>query len=417
MAVQKISGIALSNLSKFIGIAKASIKKIGSVTYTQTTYATWNNGDRSSYITLSNGNLTATASSSGWRSVRCNLGKNSGRYYFEITADSIAGSYPGQNALFGVADILMSVDNYVGSSSGNGWGWWGNDTQKQYYHAGSASSAPVGIVNGDIVMIAFDVEAGKIWFGKNGTWNGSGDPGAGTNEVYSGLDAFSNTYYACLSLQSPAYATANFGATAFSHTVPAGFVAGLPQITYTSWNSADKSSLLTLSNGNLTATHDSSDSWASLRSVVGKSSGKWYWEYTMTSSLANEYAVVGVANSSQALNNHAGSSTNSWGYYQETGQKFYNDSGSSYGNSFTTGDKIGVALNMDTGKIWFSKNGTWQNSGDPAAGTGEAFSGLSGTLYPMVSMIQHSTVITANFGSSKFSYVPPAGFMPGLYSL
>jgi len=227
MAVQKIIGIALANLSKFMKISKSSIKKIGSVTYPSYTYATWNPGDKSSYITLSNGNLTATASSSGWRSVRCNISKNSGKHYFEITATSIKGSYDGQLALFGIADIMMSVDNYVGSSSGAGWGWWGNDTQKQYYHAGSASSATVGIVDGDIVMIAFDVGGSKLWFGKNGTWNASGDPANGTNPIFTGLDGWSNTYYACLSLQNPAYATANFGATTFAYTPPSGFNAGI----------------------------------------------------------------------------------------------------------------------------------------------------------------------------------------------
>ena len=33
-----------------------------------------------------------------------------------------------------------------------------------------------------------------------------------------------------------------------------------------------------------------------------------------------------------------------------------------YGNSFGDGDIIGIALDMDNGVIWFSKNGTWQNS-------------------------------------------------------
>lgn len=413
--VVKFGGIAIASVKKIFGIQKSSISKIMGSSVSSVTYATLNPSDKSSYITLSNGNLTATASSSGWRSVRSTLSKNSGRWYFEIAADSIYGVAAGQLGLFGIADLNMSVDSYVGSSSGNGWGWWGYDVQKQYYHAGSASSAKVGLADGDKVMIAFDVEAGKLWFGKNGTWNASGNPAAGTNEIFSGLDA--SSYYACISLQNPAYVTANFGQNTFSHTVPAGFVSGLPQITYATWNASDKSSLITLSGSNLIATHDSSDFWAGTRANIGKSSGKWYWEYTITTSAVNEYTVVGVGNSSQVLNDHVGNSTNGWGYYQTDGNKVYNDSLTSYGNSFATGDKVGVALNMDTGKVWFSKNGTWQNSGDPTAGTGEAFSGLTGTIYPMISMIQHSTVVTANFGSSKFSYVPPSGFMPGLYSL
>jgi hypothetical protein len=34
-------------------------------------------------------------------------------------------------------------------------------------------------------------------------------------------------------------------------------------------------------------------------------------------------------------------------------------------DTFTTGDIIGVALDLDNNKLYFSKNGVWQNSGDP----------------------------------------------------
>jgi len=39
---------------------------------------------------------------------------------------------------------------------------------------------------GDIVMMAYDPDTFKWWVGKNGTWNSSGDPGAGSNPVYTG---------------------------------------------------------------------------------------------------------------------------------------------------------------------------------------------------------------------------------------
>ena len=49
---------------------------------------------------------------------------------------------------------------------------------------------------------------------------------------------------------------------------------------------------------------------------------------------------------------------------------------SSWGDTYTTDDVIGVAIDMDDGKVWFSKNGTFQASGDPAAGTNAAFTTL-----------------------------------------
>ena len=49
---------------------------------------------------------------------------------------------------------------------------------------------------------------------------------------------------------------------------------------------------------------------------------------------------------------------------------------SSYGTSYTTANVVGVAVDLDNLKIYFAKDNTWQDSGDPtsgATGTGAAF--------------------------------------------
>lgn len=64
-------------------------------------------------------------------------------------------------------------------------------------------------------------------------------------------------------------------------------------------------------------------------------------------------------------------------------------------------------------KIWFARANTYENSGNPAADTGEAFTGLTGTLYPCVALFRASSPthqITANFDSGDLVYSPPAGF-------
>lgn len=48
---------------------------------------------------------------------------------------------------------------------------------------------------------------------------------------------------------------------------------------------------------------------------------------------------------------------------------------SAYGSTYTT-SIIGCALDLDNGKVWWSKDGTFQNSGNPATGTGAAFDDL-----------------------------------------
>ena len=115
-----------------------------------------------------------------------------------------------------------------------------------------------------------------------------------------------------------------------------------------------------------------------------------------------------------------GSNASGWSYYEETGQKFTNNVGTAFGATWAAnGDVIGIALDMDSGKVWFSKNGVWQGSGDPSAGTNPAFSGLSGTFYAYASLYRASGglahQVTANFGATALTYSAPSGFRAGLY--
>ena len=66
---------------------------------------------------------------------------------------------------------------------------------------------------------------------------------------------------------------------------------------------------------------------------------------------------------------YVGEQSTAVGYYASNGNKYINDSGSSYGDSYGNSDIIGVALDMDNRKVYFAKNNTWQNSGDPTSGS------------------------------------------------
>jgi hypothetical protein len=54
----------------------------------------------------------------------------------------------------------------------------------------------------------------------------------------------------------------------------------------------------------------------------------------------------------------------------------YGTGSSASGTTWTTGDIVGCAVDMDNGKMWFSKNGTFISSGDPAAGSNAQFTDL-----------------------------------------
>jgi len=173
--------------------------------------------------------------------------------------------------------------------------------------------------------------------------------------------------------------------------------------TYATWNPSDKGANITLSSGNLHATNTVA-SWAAVRSTIGVSSGKWYWEVLYTADPSA--AIFGVANGSATLTNYVGSDANGWGYYAPDGSKFNNGVNSGYGAAYVAGDTVGVALDMDAGTLIFYKNNTSQ---------GTAFTGLTGTIYAAVSHMS-STASTANFGATALTYTPPSGYNAGLYT-
>jgi hypothetical protein len=137
---------------------------------------------------------------------------------------------------------------------------------------------------------------------------------------------------------------------------------------------------LTFEHGNNTVSNDCS---VGNVSTLGASSGKYYWEGKLVSFVNGNSGTgpnvyeIGVNGSVFGTNNGFSGSGNSYGYsYQGTGNKRNSATASSFGNTYTTNDIIGIAMDLDNNKLYFSKNGVWQNSGDPtsgATGTGAAF--------------------------------------------
>jgi len=121
----------------------------------------------------------------------------------------------------------------------------------------------------------------------------------------------------------------------------------------------------TFSEGNLQMTLGSSVGGLA---TMGITSGKWYAEFEVHSG-STTYFILGIyGDQPTATTHYVGQSANSYGYYANTGQSYNNSSASSYGNSYTVSDVIGVAVDLDNNKLYFSKNGTFQNSGDPTSG-------------------------------------------------
>jgi len=128
----------------------------------------------------------------------------------------------------------------------------------------------------------------------------------------------------------------------------------------------------TYSNGNNTYQTNSSNFTYNL-STLGVSSGKWYWEVEYDAkSGGNDYPAIGITSTQPTnTNQELGHFVNDWGYYIDNGTSYYrnNNTNTSYGAAYAVGDIIGVALDLDNNKLYFSKNGTWQNSGVPTSGS------------------------------------------------
>lgn len=173
------------------------------------------------------------------------------------------------------------------------------------------------------------------------------------------------------------------------------------------WNSADKDADITLSNSD----RDAATSGAgTVRSLLGRSSGKYYWEVLIQTGVGNLY--IGFANSSYSITNtYPGSSASSAGVASvgNAVNTWTKDQAGTF--TLAAGDVLGFALDLTAGKAWVAKNNTWQLSGDPAAGTNQWVSGITGTIYPAIGWV-------ASFAAggrictktAELTYSPPSGF-------
>jgi hypothetical protein len=191
----------------------------------------------------------------------------------------------------------------------------------------------------------------------------------------------------------------------------------------------------TFSEGNLTVAPNVAN-YQNAISTIGVSSGKWYAEIYCNGT-PNSANYFGIGNDTEinalaSVNNLVGYTTGGFGIQMYADDKRTNNSNTTgYSSAFASGDIMNIAMDLDNGKVWFGKNGTYFSSGDPAAGTNEAFSGLSGTFYVILTMYNAGfTSAIVNFGQDSsfagnetaqgnqdgngkgdFYYEPPSGYL------
>jgi len=168
------------------------------------------------------------------------------------------------------------------------------------------------------------------------------------------------------------------------------------------------------------------------RSTIGLSTGKWYFE-AKASDLSGNLFVGIVSTANNGTEQEVGYHANDYGYKFTSGAIRTAGSETSYGNSISTSDILGVAIDLDNNKLYFSKNGTFQNSADPVSGSnGFSITAPSSTVvgeyFPTASDINsnNSSTLQLNFGNPSFTiasgnadgngkgnfeYAPPTGYL------
>lgn len=135
--------------------------------------------------------------------------------------------------------------------------------------------------------------------------------------------------------------------------------------------------------------------------TMAVSSGRWYWEVRPFKHLFDPHYMVGVVDVDAPGGTITYRFPNGWWYQGNTGEKWNGGANTPYSTTYTVGDTIGVALDMDTGNVSFYKNGS---------SLGVAFGGLGGRrIAPAIASYRNQVTMAVNFGQYPFDYTPPSG--------
>lgn len=191
--------------------------------------STWSTTDKSASLTLTGSNLIATVSAAG--SVRGKDPKRTGKYYIEYTSTTTQSG----SSLFGFAAAVTPLGAGTGASMIGPAALSGGVLRYDVFGLVIAGSPSVGgsITTGSVICAAIDLSGQLCWFrlGAAGNWNGSAanNPATGvggTSISAVGLGQGIDCYPFVFLGANTNSITANFGGSAFTGAVPAGFTSG-----------------------------------------------------------------------------------------------------------------------------------------------------------------------------------------------
>ena len=104
-----------------------------------------------------------------------------GKWYYEILVVTEGKFLMGLLTLDTFNSQKVQPHNRTGS-------YWVDNDGTKYVEGANSTISGFDPSDGDIIQFAFDRDARKLWVGLNGTYVGSGNPSAGSNELFSASD-------------------------------------------------------------------------------------------------------------------------------------------------------------------------------------------------------------------------------------
>lgn len=184
----------------------------------------WDPASKSANLTVSNADRTAAANNNlheSVASVQTFANTGGGKYYTEIRVDTLGNN----------GDIYIGLRRAIDTTASGVSPLTGGATEYALWNGGGGYNANVWTPSGtpatlaatNIIMLAIDEAAGKLWTGRNGTWNNSGNPATGANASFTGLSSSAHRIYMSTDNVGGSAVQVTIQAT-FTHTEPDGFI-------------------------------------------------------------------------------------------------------------------------------------------------------------------------------------------------
>ena len=302
------------------------------------------------------------------------------------------GSQPSQNEDLNMNNNIGHALGtlYRGSDSGGHW----NGHMAQFIFCDGQSYAPSSFAATDANGIWAPNASPSLTYGSNGFKIDFKGTGASADASGFGADTSGNNNH---------FATTNIGTNPSSKDSPTN--------NFSVFN-MQGSNASSITEGGLRMVGDTGTSYTlGACSSIAFQKGKWYAEFKILDDSSHN---IGLCKEGNMM-------SNALDYQYQKGQLFYRDNGNrasgtgsgygtngSYGDTYTTGDIIGVAADMDNRNLYFYKNGTIQNSGT-AAFTSSQISGQADsdikadTFYSFFAGGYNDGIVQANFGNPSFT--------------